>query len=461
MRILYYDCFSGISGDMNLGALIDLGVDSNYLISELAKLNIAGYKIEVTADERKGITGTKVKVRLENEEHGHHQHDHSHHQNHVHEHSHNDEQHEHVHSHSHEHHDHEHAHHHGHEHSHIHEEHMHNHESGEHHHRNLKDVQDIINNSSLSNKVKKLSIKMFLKVAEAEAKIHGKELMEVHFHEVGALDSIVDIIGSAICLDYLKVDKVMSASVELGGGFVKCAHGLFPVPAPATAEILKGIPVKLGAVQVETTTPTGAAILAATVDEFTDKKDFTINKVAYGIGHRDTVIPNVLRVYLGEIEEKTAYEQAAVELNDKTYEEAYILECNIDDMNPELYDYVMEKLFGLGAMDVFMTPIIMKKGRPGIKLSVLCDVKAEQNMTEALLKETTTLGVRKYRVEKTMLKREFSKISTKYGEVTVKSSLLNGEKIKCKPEYDDCKRLAKDNNVSISEIYSEVNRKLN
>jgi uncharacterized protein (TIGR00299 family) protein len=457
MRILYYDCFSGISGDMNLGALLDLGVKKEYLISELAKLNISGYKIEVTTDERKGITGTKVKVRLESEEHSHHEHDHH---DDEHEHSHHNHGDEHVHHHHHEH-EHEHEHEHNHHHEHSHEDHVHSHESGEHQHRNLKAVEDIINNSSLSNNVKKLSLKMFLKVAEAEAKIHGKELMEVHFHEVGALDSIVDIIGSAICLDYLKVDKVMSASVELGGGFVKCAHGLFPVPAPATAEILKGVPVKLGAVQVETTTPTGAAILAATVDEFTDKKDFTINKVAYGIGHRDTVIPNVLRVYLGEIGEKSALSQVAAERNHKVYEEAYVIECNIDDMNPELYDYVMEKLFGLGAMDVFMTPIIMKKGRPGIKLSVLCNIRDEEKMTNTLLRETSTLGVRKYKVEKTMLNREFSKVRTKYGDVTVKASLLNGERIKCKPEYDDCKRLAKENNLSINEIYSEINKELN
>jgi pyridinium-3,5-bisthiocarboxylic acid mononucleotide nickel chelatase len=469
MRILYYDCFSGISGDMNLGALIDLGVDKDYLIKELAKLNVSGYRVDVTTDERKGITGTKVKVRLESEEHehhhnhgeehGHHQHEHKHSHDHGH---HHDEEHDHHHQHGEQehyhHHDHVHNHEHGHHHEHAHEEHVHGHESGEHHHRNLKDVEAIINNSSLSDKVKKLSLKMFLKVAEAEAKIHGKALMDVHFHEVGALDSIVDIIGSAICLDYLKIDKVMSASVELGGGFVKCAHGLFPVPAPATSEILKGVPVKLGAVQVETTTPTGAAILAATVDEFTDKKEFTINKVAYGIGHRDTVIPNVLRVYLGEIKEKSSLGQVAVEGTDKEYEEAYVIECNIDDMNPEVYDYVMEKLFSLGAMDVFMTPIIMKKGRPGIKLSVLCGISLESKMTEILLRETTTLGVRKYKVQKTMLMREFAKVSTKYGEVTVKSSLLNGEKIKCKPEYDDCKRLAKERNVPISEIYSEVNK---
>jgi uncharacterized protein (TIGR00299 family) protein len=432
MKILYYDCFSGISGDMNLGAMIDLGVDKEYLLKELEKLNVHGYKIQITRDERKGITGTKVKVWLEDETHDHH-HENSHH--------HDDNS------------EHNHDHHHDHHHQHFHEQHVHNHEDGDHQHRNLKDIEDIINSSSLNDRVKELSLKIFLKVAEAEAKIHGKSLMDVHFHEVGALDSIVDIIGSAICLDYLKVDKVMSASVELGGGFVKCAHGLFPVPAPATAEILKGIPVKLGAVQVETTTPTGAAILAATVDEFTDKKEFTINKVSYGIGHRDTVIPNVLRVYLGEIENTAS--------NGFTGDEAYVIECNIDDMNPEIYEYIMEKLFAIGAMDVFMNPIIMKKGRPGIKLSVLCNKNLEMKVIDILLRETTTLGVRKYCVEKTMLNRKFSKVNTKHGEVTVKISLLNEEEIKYKPEYSDCKKLALEKNVHIGEIYSEVNKQMN
>jgi uncharacterized protein (TIGR00299 family) protein len=447
VRILYYDCFSGISGDMNLGALIDLGVPKEYLINELLKLNVSGYKIEVSEDNRKGITGTKVKVRLESEEHEHHEHGYH--------------EHEHHHGHNHEENHHEHGHHH-HSDYHIHDHnHKHNHSNDHHHeHRNLKAVEDIIDNSSLSDRVKKLSKKMFLKVAEAEAKIHGKPLMEVHFHEVGALDSIVDIIGSAICLDYLNVDRIMAASVELGGGFVKCAHGLFPVPAPATAEILKGVPVKLGAVPFETTTPTGAAILAATVNEFTNKKEFAISKVAYGIGHRDTEIPNVLRVYLGEINEGFAAGEAAVETSDKAYEKAYMIECNIDDMNPELYDYVMEKSFMIGAMDVFMTPIIMKKGRPAIKLSVLCNESIEAQITETLLRETTTLGVRKYLVEKTMLAREFSKVTTNYGEVRVKNSILNGEKIKCKPEYDDCRNIAKEKNVPLNEVYEEVYRKI-
>lgn len=276
MRTLYYDCFSGISGDMNLGAMIDLGVEPEYLIEELEKLNLKGeYKLKITKDSRKGIHGTKVEVILQNnqediccQEHAH----------------------EHHHEHNHEHHCHNHSQHHHHEHGQEHD----------HEHRNLKDIEEIIKSSSLSERVKDLSLNIFMKVAEAEAKVHGKPLYEVHFHEVGAIDSIVDIVGAAICMDYLKVDQVLASPVELGGGFVKCAHGLIPVPAPATLEILKGVPVKTGAIQFETTTPTGAAILAASVQEFTELKGFIIDKIGYGIGGRDTEIPNVLRAYLGK-----------------------------------------------------------------------------------------------------------------------------------------------------------------
>jgi hypothetical protein len=288
MKVLYYDCFAGISGDMNLGAMIDLGVDKDFLIKELSKLKIdSEFEIKVGKESRKGIEGTKVDVILRHndeiccdEEHGQTKthHEHTHEEGHTHEHSQ-----DHIHNHSHDHHD---------EHSHCH--------SHDHVHRNLHHIEEIINSSELNDNVKKISLNMFRKVAEAEAKVHGKPLYEVHFHEVGAVDSIVDIVGAAVCLDYLKVDKVMASSVELGGGFVKCAHGLIPVPAPATVEILKGIPVKTGIVPFETTTPTGAAILASSVDEFSDMKDFTIEKIGYGVGGRDTEIPNVLRVYLGK-----------------------------------------------------------------------------------------------------------------------------------------------------------------
>ncbi|MDF2882973.1 MAG: hypothetical protein K0R54_3530 [Clostridiaceae bacterium] len=391
MKILYYDCFCGISGDMNLAALIDLGAPKEYLLQQLSKINLnSEYKLIIDTSEKLGITGTRVDVILHEHEHSHGEHDHHH------------------------------------------------------HHRNLKDIEEIINSSDLSDKVKKLSLDMFMKVAEAEAKVHGKTLYEVHFHEVGAVDSIIDIVGAAICLDYLNVDKIMASHVQVGGGFVKCAHGIMPVPAPATVEILKNIPINSGIVQFETTTPTGAAILASNVEEFTDKVDFSIKNTAYGIGHRDLEIPNVLRIYLGE---KESSEKKG---------EQYILETNIDDMNPELYGYVEEKLFEAGAMDVFKTPIYMKKGRPGIKLSVLVGEKNEKAVLDIIFEETTSLGVRKYSVDKIMLKRDFSKVTTEYGDITVKKSYYKGKLVKYKPEYEECKAIAKEKNIPIDSIYKAV-----
>ena len=387
MKILYYDCFCGISGDMNLAALIDLGIPKEYLIQELSKVNITSeYKKKIEKSKKAGISGTRVDVILKDKL--------------------DDETHD--------------------------------------HHRNLKDIEKIINSSDLSDKVKKLSLNMFMKVAEAEAKVHGKTLYEVHFHEVGAIDSIVDMVGAAICLDYLEVDKIIASPVQVGGGFVKCAHGIIPVPAPATVEILKNIPIKSGIAQFETTTPTGAAILAANVHEFTQKVDFTIKKIAYGIGHRDLEIPNVLRVYLGEKE------------SSEKIGEQYILETNIDDMNPELYGYVEEKLFEAKALDVFKTPIYMKKGRPGIKLSVLVDEKNEKNVLDIIFEETTSLGVRKCRVEKIMLNREFSKVETEYGDITIKKSYYKGKLVKYKPEYEECKTIAKEKNIPIDKVYKAV-----
>jgi pyridinium-3,5-bisthiocarboxylic acid mononucleotide nickel chelatase len=498
MKILYYDCFCGISGDMNLAALLDLGVPKEYLIEEISKLKLESeYEIKIEKAQKHGITGTRVDVilKVDNDKHfeeNHHHHDHSipfthgHKHNYVHNssneinndnidsisdiHNHGDSI-SHTHGHAHNHSqdkineenispDHVHQHNHSHGninenhnnnvHSHSHEENNNHTNTGnnEHHHRNLMDIENIINSSKLSNNVKKLSLDMFMKVAEAEAKVHGKTLYEVHFHEVGAIDSIVDMVGAAICLDYLNVDKIISSPVQVGGGFVKCAHGLMPVPAPATVEILKNIPVNTGIAPFETTTPTGAAILAANVKEFIPKIDFTITKVAYGIGHRDLEIPNVLRVYLGE--EETA----------QKIEEQYILETNIDDMNPEFYEYVEEKLFQMGALDVFKTPIFMKKGRSGVKLSVLITEKMEQDVLDVIFKETTSIGVRKYKVEKIMLSREFYKVKTQYGDVTIKKSYYKGKLVKYKPEYEECKSIAKEKNITLDSVYKEVYRNI-
>lgn len=380
MKILYYDCFSGISGDMNLGALVDLGVDPDYLTRELSKLSISEeFELKFSSGQKHAITGTKAHVILKEKDES---------------------------------------------------------------HRHLSDIDKIIDESPLSDYVKKTSKKIFRIIAEAEGKIHGKPAESVHFHEVGAIDSIVDIIGAALCFDYLKPDLVMASSVELGGGLVKCAHGTMPVPAPATMEILRGIPVKTGLVDSETTTPTGAAILAFAVDEFKDKFSLSVSKIGYGLGTKDFDIPNILRVYLAEGPDQE--------------ESQLMIEANIDDMNPEFYSFVEDKLFEAGALDVFKVPIMMKKSRPGIKLSVLCKRKSEKEIEDIFFLHTTTLGVRKYPVEKSMLERKTLTIKTPWGEVAIKQGLKNGHILKQKPEYDQCAKIAQENKLPLEEVYREI-----
>jgi len=388
MQVLYYDCFSGISGDMNLAALIDLGVPESVLMEELKKLNLFGYSVKSISEQRNGIFGTKVTVNLIKDK-------------------------------------------------------------LENHRRHLADIIKIIETSDLNDNVKNKSLKMFHKLAEAEAKVHGKSIHEVHFHEVGAIDSIVDIVGTSICFDYLKPDKILCSPVELGSGLVKCAHGTFPVPAPATAEILKNIPINTGNQPFEATTPTGAVILACNVDAFTNLDNFNIEKTGYGIGNKEFEIPDVLRIFSGKLKEPTKQKKLHT-----------MFECNIDDMNPEIMEYIMDKLFDAGADDVFITPIIMKKSRNGSKLSVLCHNSIKEIVTEILIKETSTFGFRSYPVNKTELKRDFIELETKYGKVRIKRAIHDDEVIKQKPEYKDCMKLAKENNIPIKEVYREVEKLL-
>lgn len=390
MSILYYDCFAGISGDMNLGALIDLGVDANYLESELKKLNIEGFHLKISKDLRRGISGTKAEVVVENPENE--------------------------------------------------------------KHRHLRHVEEIINQSNLSETVKQNSLKIFKLIADAEARVHQIPVERVHFHEVGALDSIADIVGAAICLDYLKVDKVLSSPIQLGGGMVRCAHGMMPVPAPATALIVENVPVRTGLVQHEATTPTGAAILVATVDEFTEAINFNIKKTAYGIGHRDvSEVPNVLRVYL--LENKAAEDGVKQET-------ATVLECNIDDMNPEHYDFVMDQLFAAGASDAWLAPVIMKKSRPATQLNVLCPVEKVARMKQIIFSQTTTIGLREYRIQKSVLPREEIIIDTRYGKVRVKQCLFDGKVVRSKPESEDIRVIAHRENISLEEVEREVIKSL-
>ncbi len=389
MKILYYDCFAGISGDMNLGAMIDLGVGEDFVIRELGKLGLDDFSVRFEKKQKMGITGTRAVVEVSGHQHQHHN-----------------------------------------------------------HHRTFADIKTIIGKSFLSDTVKALAINIFSRIANAEAKIHNIPVEEIHFHEIGAIDSIVDIVGAAICIDSLKPDKIMSSTIELGGGFVTCAHGVFPVPAPATAEILRDIPVKSGVAQAETTTPTGAAILAECVNEFTDIMRFSIDKIGYGLGERDLPVPNVLRAYLGSTGES----------GDTEHEDAIIAECNLDDMNPEMYDYIFDVLFKSGANDVFITPIIMKKSRPAVTLSALCNEKTLPGIEKILFTETSTLGIRKYKVDKEMLVRKSRKIKTPYGDVNLKMAFLSGKLVKSKPEYDDCLKIAREQNISLSALYTMINK---
>jgi pyridinium-3,5-bisthiocarboxylic acid mononucleotide nickel chelatase len=383
MKVLSYDCFSGISGDMNLGAMIDLGIDKQYLTDELNKLNLKGWELVVQKDQRHGISGTKVTVKQTRHEHA---------------------------------------------------------------HRHLSDIEKILNDSSLDIKTKELSRKIFLKIAEAEALVHGTSIHHVHFHEVGAIDSIIDVVGAAICFNALNIDAVHVSVVELGSGFVKCDHGKLPVPAPATAQIIKGIPSKKGGVDFEATTPTGAAILASLGTNFSSGFKMKIDKTAYGVGQKEHPdVPNLLRVFLGE----------AVSESESGHE-ASVLESNIDDMNPEFFEHISELLFKAGASDVFLTNTIMKKSRPGIILNVLCENNLIDSIKGIIFAETTTLGIRIFPIRKETLVRKFEKVITVYGEVNIKRSFYNGIEVSCKPEYDDCKRIAIEKSLPIKEVFNTI-----
>jgi len=383
MKALCYDCFSGISGDMNLGAMIDLGVDRDYLVRELEKLGVKGWELDAEPDQRHGIRGTRVTVRQT--------------------------KHEHV-------------------------------------HRHLSDIEKIINGSSLDDQTKFLSMKIFRIVAEAEAKVHGFPVEEVHFHEVGAIDSIIDIVGAAICFNKLGINAVHVSPIELGSGFVRCAHGTLPVPAPATAEIVKGLPVKKGGVDFEATTPTGAAILSALGTDFSSSFTIKIDKTAYGVGQKDhPEIPNLLRVFTGEIS-----------ANESEGHDAVLMECNIDDMNPEFYDHISEKLFRAGASDVYFSNIIMKKGRPGIVLKVICEKGHEEALRDIIFTDSTSLGIRTFIFRKETLSRQFDKITTAWGEVRIKRSFYKGKEVSVKPEYDDCKKISEETGLPVKEVYNNI-----
>jgi len=368
---LVYDCFSGISGDMHIGAMLDLGVCETLLREGLARLGMADeFELEVARDARHGITGTRASVRLT---------------------------------------------------------------GAPGHHRHLADIERIVRSAGYPGQVERLALDIFGHIARAEAKIHDKPIEAVHFHEVGATDSIVDIVAAALCLDALDVDRIYCRTLELGGGMVRCAHGMMPVPAPATAEILVGVPCRYDGVDQEATTPTGAAILRQVVDEFRAPAGFRAGRIGYGVGQKHFEIPNVLRVLLGTVDALEAG------LLTETNREIH---CNIDDMPAEAFQPLMEKLFAEGARDVFLTPIIMKKARPATQVSVLCDPADGDRLTRILIGHSTTLGVRAHEVEKRLLPRESRQVTTSLGTVSVKVATLPDGRRRWKVEHDDVARLA-------------------
>ena len=383
-NILYFDIIGGISGDMTLASLLDLGVPKGIFLQELNKLNMDNeFEIEIDYKYENGIKGTKVNV-ITKEQYC---------------------------------------------------------------HRNLIDVYDIIDNSRLNNNIKERAKEIFMIVAKAEAKVHGTTIDKIHFHEVGAIDSIVDIVGSCILLDLLNIDKVYSTSVPLGSGFIQCAHGVIPAAAPATVEILKNIPVKFNHVKGECTTPTGAAIIKTICDEFIDELDFNTKKIGYGVGHKKFEKPNILRVALAQ--------------EDEHNEVVYEIVANIDDMSSEIYSYLFEKIMDEGALDVFTESIFMKKNRPAYKISILTKKKDLNKFIKLLLTETSTFGVRYKEYNRAKLDRKFIEVDTIYGKVKVKLGYYNNKLIKLKPEYEQCKLISKTLNIELREVYNEINKSIN
>ena len=311
--------------------------------------------------------------------------------------------------------------------------------------RNLKEINKIIDNSKLDNESKNTIKKIFQKIAVAEAKIHKKPIDKIHFHEIGAIDTIIDVAGAVIGLKKLGIERIYCSKLNVGTGFVEFSHGKFPAPAPATAEILKGVPIYHNNIESELVTPTGAAIITAFAEKFGEMPAMKVEKIGYGAGAKNLKQPNVLRVFYGEL--------------DKIENEAInIIEANIDNMNPEIYPYVIEKLMENGALDAYLISIIMKKGRPAIKLSVLCEIKDTDKLCNIIFDETTTLGVRIFSAEKRKLDRKIKIVKTKYGNIRVKISKLNNQIQNVMPEYEDCAKIAKKHKIPLKRVYVMVKR---
>jgi uncharacterized protein (TIGR00299 family) protein len=411
MRIAYLDCFSGISGDMLLGALVEAGVSPELLAKTVSDFNL-GARLEISKVVRSGISATKVDVYVNGEkelprEEFEASRDHS-----------------------------------KHEHPHSHGKHTHAHSRG------LTEIKEIIGKSAISEPAKARATAIFQALGEAEAKIHDCDIEKVHFHEVGAVDAIVDIVCAAVGLEALRVEQIVCSPLNVGGGTVKCAHGTLPVPAPATAELLKGAPVYSSGIQKELVTPTGAAILKTIASRFAEFPAMKLERVGYGAGSRDFPDhPNVLRLSVGE---------AAGSATHATEETVCILEANLDDLNPQVVGYASDRLFAEGALDVFSVPVQMKKGRPGTILTAICAPAEAEKLTSIILAETTTLGVRRRTESRSVLARNWKAVETPWGEVRIKVASMNGTTTHYAPEYEDCRRIAAQHGVPLKQVMQEA-----
>ncbi|MGC9963953.1 MAG: nickel pincer cofactor biosynthesis protein LarC [Syntrophobacteraceae bacterium] len=382
MNIAYFDCFSGVSGDMALGALMDLGVPVEALVSGMKQIPVKDWSIETRRERRGAIEGMRVVIT-----------------------------------------------------------------AGEQPHRKFSDIEAIFNQSGLGPRVREISLAIFQRLADAEGRVHGVPSQSVHFHEVGAVDSILDIAGVAFCLEYLKIEKIFASPVPLGRGFVRTEHGTMPLPGPATSILLSGVPVYGSAFERELVTPTGAAILATLVQSYGAIPSMTLTATGYGAGADPAGDPpNLLRVWLGH--DKPAF----------VARDLLIIETNIDDMNPEFYNYVSGKLFALGALDVSLVPVQMKKNRPGVLLRVLVEPAMETAAAEMILCETTSLGIRVQEVRRIELPREEKTISTVFGPCRIKCALLPNGSRRLIPEYEECRRIAEETGTPLPDVYDLIVR---
>ena len=396
MRILYFDCPTGISGDMCLASLIDLGVSAEKLKKELKKLKLSGYEIKVTRENRGAVNGVRFKVRS----------------------------------------------------------------SETHPHRTFKDIKNLIERSGLKKDVKELSIRIFTNLAKAEGKVHGISPLKVMFHEVGAIDSIVDIVGVSIALRELDIDEVRASAIPTGSGFVNTMHGRLSVPAPATIEVLKGVPIVPSPIEMELTTPTGAVILKTVSKGFGKMPAMTIKNIGYGLGGKDfKEMPNALRAVIGEADVLITpfYKGGSGGIKKDSF--VTVIETNIDDMTPQTVGYLLERLIKEGALDAFITPVQMKKARPGFLLTVLADEKEKDRLTEIIFRESTSIGIRHYCAARTCLERKIVRVKTPLGPVRVKVSTLNGKTVNIQPEYEDCKKIAEKKKLPLREVMDEVKKK--